>query len=127
MPVQKHVHKEGCEYSGDGYLHYLVSAAPSILWYNVQDVGSYQGSVYGVGEYKKQILIYEDSYGSCSGCGAWGEGGEPKNEEGVLSMSKLFSNVAEAMKYLAKIDYYDAPDMDALTQAVKEVSEDIQK
>jgi hypothetical protein len=120
MPVQKHEHSESCKYN-DGFLHYLVSAAPNILWYDVQDVGSYQGNVYGVGKYDQKILIYEDYYGSCSGCGAWGEGGEPTNEAEVLSKSHLFETKEEALKYLITIDHYERPDHGKMIQAIDEI------
>lgn len=70
----EHKHDEDCfrnyNYS---FREYLIHAAPSFLWADVQDVGSYQGRVYGIAWYNKQIALYEDYYGSCSGCGAWGE------------------------------------------------------
>lgn len=120
MPVQIHKHEDGCKWSG-GFLHYLVEAAPDILWYDVQDVGSYQGSVYGVGEYKGQCLIYTDYYGSCSGCGAWGEGGEPSDMEEVLGHCEKFDSEKEALKYLATLDSYNRPNIAAMQQAIEEV------
>lgn len=119
MEAIKHEHNEDCEY-GD-FIHYLVQAAPSVLWYNVQDVGSYQGSVYAVGKYKNQILIYEDGYGSCSGCGAWGEGGEPENEEDILNRSNLFSDKELAIKYIEQINGYEPPDKNEMIKAVKSI------
>lgn len=94
--------------------------APDIAWYDIQDAGSYQGSVYGVGLYKKQIVIYEDYYGSCSGCGAWGEGGEPTSQKEVLDKSKLFKKKEDALKHVATLDHWDKPDFDQMFKAIDE-------
>jgi len=121
MPVIQHVHKTECP----RYDHkdWVCHVAPDVLWFSVQDVGSYQGSVYGFGLYKGKLLIYEDSYGSCSGCGAWGEGGEPETQEDLLKNSKEFDSLEDALAYLAKMDRYERPDMAEATEALKEASQ----
>jgi len=93
------------------YAHYLWKAAPEIDWYYVEDVGSYQGTVYAVGKYQKQWFVMKDYYGSCSVCGAWGEGGEPEDLKGVLSNGELFSTKKEALKFAVKTykDSYESP------------------
>ncbi len=110
-----------CDHS---YAGWLVSAAPDVLWYSVQDVGQWQGEIYAVGKYRGQILLYADSYGSCSGCGAWGEGGEPANQKEVLAHSKLFSG--GALKYASEHwrdkleDWEDKPDFEKVAAAIQE-------
>jgi hypothetical protein len=125
MPVIKHVHDDECDYS-DGFIHYLVEAAPGVLWFNIQDVGSYQGCVYAVGLFEGKYLIYEDYYGSCSGCGAWGEGGEPSSLNDVISNSTLFITPEEASDYLGKIDKYEAPNIQAMRNAINKITEYVQ-
>lgn len=39
---------------------WLPYIAQDMIWFNVHDVGSYQGSVYGVAIYRGKIGIYED-------------------------------------------------------------------
>lgn len=119
MSYIKHEHKAECSrYQFDEWIPHT---APDVLWFNIQDVGSYQGSVYGFGLYKGKLLVYEDYYGSCSGCGAWGEGGEPESQEEILGRSKLFDTLDEALDYLPKIDHYDNPDRKVATEALKEI------
>lgn len=119
MKPLQHKHDDHCKYGG-GFLHYLVEAAPDFLWFDVQDVGDYQGSVYGVALYKGEIGIYEDGYGSCSGCGAWGEGGEPSNQSDAIARTTFFKDREGAIEYIAKLDSYNSPDKEKLIQAVKE-------
>lgn len=119
-------HTPQCDgYCVHSYAGWLVSAAPDVLWYDVQDIGDYQGRVFGVGRYQGQVLLYEDYYGSCSGCGAWGEGGEPADQAAVLELSHLFASSAEAITYAQKEwveDCYERPDMDRVRAAVQEAS-----
>lgn len=93
------------------YAHYLWMAAPEIKWLYVEDVGSYSGDVYAIGRYKKQWFVMHDYYGSCSGCGAWGEGGEPEKLEDVLSHGELFKSKKDALKFaiLTYKNSYDCP------------------
>jgi hypothetical protein len=119
MPVIKKSHQEECW--RNNFADYLIDAAPDILWYNVQDIGSYQGTVYAVGEYKKQIVIFEEDYGSCSSCGAWGKGGEPKNQKKVLSLSQLFTDPKKAKEAVDKIGMYDCPDKKLMKKAIDEI------
>jgi hypothetical protein len=126
MPVIKHEHKGECPLkSWDmGFTEYLIHAAPEILWYNVQDVGSYQGQVYAVGAYKNQIVIYEDYYGSCSYCGAWGEGGEPSDLTQVLEHSNFFTTKECALNYIKKLkekEKWDEPDFFEMGNAIDEI------
>ena len=131
-------HKDTCKLAGQNYdswnnpkgtcdaytfEDWLPHIAPELFWFNIQDVGSYQGSVYGVALYKDQIVIYEDYYGSCSGCGAWGEGGEPISQDDVLSKSKLFDTKEETLVYIAKMDKYESPDIDAMNKAIDQALE----
>jgi|SRR3990167_3775875 len=119
MPVIKHVHKDDCpKYD---HKEWVCHIAPDVLWFDIQDVGSYQGSVYGVGLYENQFVLYEDYYGSCSGCGAWGDGGEPESQKDVLSKSRLFKEKDEILEAIAKIDSYDTPDVEKMFEAVKEI------
>ena len=118
MSYIQHKHDDNCKYGS--YIHYLVEAAPSILWFDVQDIGGYQGSVYGVGLYKSKILIYEDYYGSCSGCGAWGEGGEPNSESDVLLKSTQFDTVEDTFAYLLNTKFDGGPNTTQMQKAIKE-------
>lgn len=121
MPVAKHEHKKDCPMNDDSYyMDYLVKVSPDFLWFHIQDVGSYQGSVYAVGLHQNKLVIYEDYYGSCGGCGAWGEGGEPESQEAVLKRSAFFNTVLEAIEHIAKMSKYDAPDSEKLINALKE-------
>jgi hypothetical protein len=120
-------HTENCQFS-EYYAEFVIKASPDILWYDIQDVGSYQGSIYGVGKYKKQIVIYEDGYGSCSGCGEWVEanewslaGAQPHNQEEVLNKSKLFATKEEAKQYVLAMDFYEKPDTERMIKAIEEI------
>lgn len=127
-------HNESCPLSGKhysswdnpkgtcdayNYQDWLPHIAPDFFWFDIQDVGSYQGQVYGVAVYNKQIAIYEDYYGSCSGCGAWGEGGEPTSQDEVIKLCKFFNTKDEAILYCTKMDSYEKPDMDIFVKAVQ--------
>ena len=87
---------------GDIYAHYLWMAAPEIEWYYVEDVGGYQGEVYALAKYEGKIFIMHDYYGSCSGCGAWGEGGEPEKLKDVLGNGELFEEKKDAINFVEK-------------------------
>ena len=97
----------------DTYAHYLFMAAPQIKWVYVETVGDYQGTVYAIGKYKRQWFVMKDYYGSCSGCGAWGEGGQPENLKSVLGNGELFSHKKDALKFIkqswANKDAYEKP------------------
>ena len=73
--------------------------------------------------YKNQILFYEDYYGSCGGCGAWGEGGEPESQKIVLEHSHLFKTSEELYIYLAGLSRTDRPDMVEIKEAIGEIVE----
>ena len=122
--VEGDKHTALCEgYCGHSYAGWLLGVAPEVLWYDVQDVGDYQGAVYGVGRYRSQILLYEDYYGSCSGCGAWGEGGEPSSLKEVLANSNLFMLRSGAVSYVEGnwATMYNSPDIDQVIGAIDEV------
>lgn len=125
MPPIKHVHKDGC--SRYEYKEWVCHVAPDVLWFDVQDVGIYQGQVFGLGVYKNQAIFYEDYYGSCSGCGAWGEDGEPQSQEEVFKKSKFFSTKKEILKYLASMGGYEKPDMNIVFKCVDEIFQDFIK
>lgn len=120
----EHKHTEKCYSSSSGYKEYLIHAAPSYLWADVQDVGSYQGSVYGVAFVDGKIALYEDSYGSCSGCGAWGEGGEPSTEEEIISRTTFTADPLKALEYIAEqwVDSYESPDVEKLRSAIDAIA-----
>jgi hypothetical protein len=121
-------HDSSCEsYCSHSYSEWLATRAPDVLWFDVQAVGSYQGSVYAVGVMKQQIVVFEGYYGSCSGCGAWGEGGEPESQEGILANSKLFDTVAEALVYVSTLNnsWYGSPDQEAMAVAITEIDKEI--
>lgn len=112
-------------------LPYLNDAAPEILWYDVQDVGSYSGSVYAIGllktpGVKERIVVFKGYYGSCSGCGAWGEGGEPKDMKEVMEFSKCFETVDAAIEnYKNAETYSDTPDFERGLKALERIREDL--
>jgi hypothetical protein len=65
----------------------------------------------------------KDYFGSCSGCGAWGEGGEPETLEDVLRNGELFDDPADALAFVISTyrhDYEPAP-LDMLTLLMQEV------
>lgn len=76
------------------YKDFLIDASPEILWFYVYAQGDYQGNVDAIGVYKNLIVFFSGYYGSCSGCGAWGEGGEPTDLLEVFDNSILI-NVGE--------------------------------
>jgi hypothetical protein len=124
-------HVEGQKCGDDCYHSYsawLIHRAPDILWYDVQDIGLYQGNVYAVGRYRGKIVLYRGYYGSCSGCGGWGEGGEPEDQEAVLKSSTLVADEAEAMAVLLDPNsdwhdtYGDSPDFEKVRAAIHEVA-----
>lgn len=124
MPYIQHVHKADC--NRNDYLSYLCSNAPDFLWYCVQDVGSYQGQVFGVAVYEGKIAIYENYYGSCSGCGAWGEGGEPTSQEEIIASSTFFINERDALKYLEKFkEAFEQPQEPEFSVAIRRAYLDI--
>lgn len=110
-------HEYGCYH---GYDDWLISVAPDVLWFMVEATGSYQGQVYAVGRLGKSIVLYEDYYGSCSGCGAWGEGGEPKSRQEVLDSCFRTDTIVEAFAYVLKewADDYDPPTMKKVSEAI---------
>lgn len=127
--MRTHKCKLGTGYSGY-YRGFLVEASPDILWYYVVDVGGYQGTIYAVGKYKGKALIFEDDYGSCSGCGAWEEGdditkytgGQPKNLEEIMRSSVMFDNRDKALEHIDQIrSWGDELDKEPLRDAVKEI------
>lgn len=110
-------HNVGCgEYCYHSFKDYLITAAPDILWFSILTAGGYSGSVYGVGVYNKRILLYVGSYGSCSGCGAWGEGGEPKDQNDVLAFCETFTDQMDAISWFEIVARYD-------TESQQEASE----
>lgn len=121
-PTLKHEHTKDCPYNAAAYLHYLVEAAPDFLWFDVQDVGDYQGTVYGVATYQGRIWLYENGYGSCSGCGAWGEGGEPANQADVIAQSKSFDTVEEAIAVKVE-SLWNEPDRERRAAAIREAGD----
>ena len=114
-------HEETCDCQAYNFEDWLPHIAKDFFWFNIHTVGSYQGRVYGVALYKNQIGIYEDYYGSCSGCGAWGEGGEPTSQDEVISKCKFFDSVIDAVSYLAKIDSYERPEVEPMIEAIKKI------
>ncbi|MBY0545838.1 MAG: hypothetical protein K2W95_00965 [Candidatus Obscuribacterales bacterium] len=82
-------HRDFCDFQN--YADWLCMVAPAVLWFKTEDVGSYSGQVFGLGAMKGKIVFYEDYYGSCSGCGSWGEGGEPESEADVLEKSTQYA------------------------------------
>lgn len=132
MPIIEHEHRENC--NRHDYTEWLCHVAPDVLWYKIEDWGSYSGQVFGVGEYQGQIIVYKDYYGSCSGCGVWGgfspdeAGGEPQSQEEVLSNSKLFDDLNEAYDYLKKDDnIYGSlrPDYKGFSVALEEIAKNL--
>lgn len=111
-------HEHSCDCSRGDFKEWLPHIAQSFFWFDIQDVGSYQGNVYGVAIYNGKIAIYEDYYGSCSGCGAWGEGGEPQDENAVIALCHLFNDKIEALEYVGKMDQYYSPDKDSMFLAI---------
>lgn len=112
-------HKHNCNCSRYNYQEWLVHVAPDCLFFNVQDVGSYQGQVFAVLIYKNKVGIMEDYYGSCSGCGAWGEDGEPQSQKDVLGNTKFFDSYEKAIEYTQEWDSYEKPDFKIFNNALK--------
>ncbi len=130
-------HKETCTKSGETYNEgyntpegcceecdfeeWLPHIAPDMFWFDIQACGSYQGEVFGVAEYDKKIAIYGGYYGSCSGCGAWGEGGEPISQEEVLKSCILCNTADDAIEKINKLDAYSSPDKERMIKAVRQI------
>ena len=116
-------HTDKCDlWCNHTFAGWLVSIAPDVLWFYVQDVGCWSGNVYGVGVFRGDILIYEGFYGSCSGCGAWGEGGEPGSQQEVLANSSLFNRPELAIATISddKFARWGTPDKAAMITAIEE-------
>ena len=122
--MSQHKHNEDCYLSADGYKEYLIHVAPSFLWANVQDVGACEGTVFGVAFADGKIALFEEGYGSCRGCGAWGEGGEPEDEDAVRANSKFFDDPMAAMQYVNAEwnGKYNTPDLEEIRQAINEIA-----
>ena len=103
VPVQSYgyINSDDCPCK-DMFAHYLWMAAPEIKLIHVEDVGSYQGTVFAIGRYKNKWFIMKDYYGSCSGCGAWGEGGELESLKSVLNNGELFTSKQKAYEFVTK-------------------------
>jgi len=121
--IHKVKHEHTCDCEAYNYDEWLPHIAQDFFWFNIQDVGSYQGQVFGVAIYKNQFAIYEDYYGSCSGCGAWGEGGEPESQEKVISLCKFFDDKQKALEYIGLISAYDSPDKEAMYRVLDKAEE----
>ncbi len=119
----KHAHKHDCE--KNYYGEFLCSAAPDFLWYCVQDVGSYQGQVFGIATYKGKVGIYEDYYGSCSGCGAWGEGGEPEKQQDVIDNATLFNDREAAIAHIDTLEEKEDLDRKKFEDAIYDAFADL--
>ncbi|HEY9684709.1 MAG TPA: hypothetical protein V6C86_24220 [Oculatellaceae cyanobacterium] len=78
---------------------YLKESSKEVLWIDIEDVGDYQGEVFALGRFKDQFIVFAGYYGSCSGCGAWGEGGEPRDLTDVLASSAGFWNAEGAISH----------------------------
>lgn len=110
------------------YTRMLISVCPEIVWAFVEDVGDYQGNVFGTALYlkKKCGLFFSGSYGSCSGCGAWGEGGEPTTQSEVLSLCTEFRTLKGAAMAIEK-ETYDRPTTEKHLEAAGAVLKEIRK
>lgn len=86
----------------EDWLTYLAEAAPEVLWFHLVSDGRWQGTVHAIGKYQGKCLIFDGYYGSCSGCGAWGEGGEPTTLQEVLDSSQLFDDREKAIEHWGK-------------------------
>jgi len=85
---------------------FLIDATPEILWFWCDSDDDYQGQVYALGYWKNNIVWFSGYYGSCSGCGAWGEGGEPTNLDEVLADSAVFRSTTLATQFIRKANEY---------------------
>ena len=119
------MHTDKCDsWCYHAFAGWLVSIAPDVLWFDVQDVGTWSGNVYGVGVFRGDILIYEGFYGSRSGCGAWGEGGEPGSQQEVINNSKLFAGPQLAIEYVTDESFgdWETPDKAVILAAISETA-----
>lgn len=111
------------------YKDHLLNITNAITWFYVEDIGSYSGTVYGVGVYGQEIIMYEDYYGSCPSCGEWGSGSEPKSLGDILDKSKLFRTPQKAILYLEAcwLENYDKPDKETIVAKINEAYDYITK
>lgn len=123
MPYIQHAHKASC--SRNDFSGYLCAVAPDFLWYNVQDVGSYQGTVHAVALYKGKVAIYSGYYGSCSGCGAWGEGGEPEKQQDVIDNATLFNDREAAIAHIDTLEEKEDLDRKKFKDAIYDAFADL--
>lgn len=81
---------------------YIEKAWPklNILW--LCNVGDYQGTNYVIGYVDGKVLACGYGYGSCSGCGAWGEGGEPTKPEDLIDAGVFGKTLEETLAWADK-------------------------
>lgn len=70
------------------------------------DVGDYQGTIYVIGYVGGKVLACGLGYGSCSGCGAWGDfyepdthGGEPMEPKDFIDSGVFGKSLAETLAW----------------------------
>lgn len=119
-------HRKNCTSS---YNDRLIKLAPDVLWYDLQDVGSYQGTVYGIGEYKGKVIIYTDYYGSCSGCGAWYDDDSWGRDAGPKSFEDIWvrSNIVDMQIAQVLVERFEDSDKDRQLAAIFAIAADVEK
>lgn len=94
----------------DGDREYINIAWPQlhIVWAKM--VGDYQGTNYIIGIADKKVLACGVGYGSCSGCGAWGEGGEPISPKDLIDSGVYGKTLEETLQWADEepISHYQA-------------------
>ena len=92
--------------------------------------GDYQGSVATCVQLNdtKEVVIYEDSYGSCSGCDAWEDCSDEdafRMCKGLAASAKIFKTIKECKNFLL-LKKHDEPDFCwnyCSKQLLKEINE----
>ena len=90
-----------CEMNEADDEQYVRKAWPDLNILRIYNVGYYQGTVYVIGYTDNTVLAGGYGYGSCSGCGAWGEGGEPASPNDLIDSGVFGKTLEETLKWLA--------------------------
>lgn len=85
----------------DADREFIQLAWPELVITWCANVGDYQGTNYVVGYVGDKVLACGYGYGSCSGCGAWGEGGEPTKPEDLIDSGVFGKTLDETLAWAA--------------------------
>ena len=83
---------------------YVKLAWPKLNILYFETTGNYQGTNYVIGYADGKVLASGYGYGSCSGCGAWGEGGEPTKPEDLIDSGVFGKSLEETLGWADNVE-----------------------